>query len=48
LECKTRPLQIRPLQILLENAKSLGMLDDLKGILSGEEKFTSVLEVKAS
>jgi len=35
-------------ELYLENAKSLGMLDDLKEILSGEEKFTSVLEVKAS
>ena len=35
-------------ELYLENAKSLGMLDDLREILSGEEKFTSVLEVKAS
>ena len=35
-------------ELYLENAKALGMLDDLKEILSGEEKFTSVLEVKAS
>ena len=35
-------------ELYLENAKALGMLDDLKGILSGEEKFTSVLEVNAS
>ena len=35
-------------ELYLENAKALGMLDDLKEILSGEEKFTSVLEVKTS
>ena len=35
-------------KLYLENAKALGMFDELAGILSGEEKFTSVLEVKTS
>ena len=35
-------------ELYLENAKALGMLDDLENVLTGEERFTSVLEVQAS
>lgn len=35
-------------ELYLENAKALGMIDDLEDVLAGEERFTSVLEVKAS
>jgi len=34
-------------ELYLENAKALGMIDDLEDALTGEERFTSVLEVKA-
>ena len=35
-------------ELYLENAKALGMIDDLEDVLTGEERFTSVLEVQAS
>ena len=35
-------------ELYLENARALGMIDDLEDILTGEERFTSVLEVRAS
>ena len=35
-------------ELYLENAKALGMIDDLEDVLAGEERFTSVLEVQAS
>jgi predicted RNase H-like HicB family nuclease len=35
-------------ELYLENAKVLGMIDDLEYVLTGEERFTSVLEVQAS
>ena len=35
-------------ELYLENAKVLGMIDDLEDVLTGEERFTSVLEVQAS
>jgi|LZCG01.1.fsa_nt_gb predicted RNase H-like HicB family nuclease len=35
-------------ELYLENAKALGMLDDLEDVLAGKERFTSVLEVQAS
>ena len=35
-------------ELYLENAKALGMLDDLEYALTGEERFTSVLEVQAT
>ena len=34
--------------LYLENARALGMIDDLEDVLTGEERFTSVLEVQAS
>jgi len=33
-------------ELYLENAKALGMIDDLEDALTGEERFTSVLEVQ--
>jgi predicted RNase H-like HicB family nuclease len=35
-------------ELYLENARALGMIDDLEDVLAGEERFTSVLEVQAS
>jgi predicted RNase H-like HicB family nuclease len=35
-------------ELYLENAKQLGLLDDLADTLMVEERFTSVLEVRAS
>ena len=35
-------------ELYLENARVLGMIDDLEDVLTGEERFTSVLEVQAS
>jgi predicted RNase H-like HicB family nuclease len=35
-------------ELYLENARALGMIDDLENVLTGEERFTSVLEVQAS
>jgi predicted RNase H-like HicB family nuclease len=35
-------------ELYLKNAKALGMIDDLTDALTGEERFTSVLEIKAS
>ena len=35
-------------ELYLENARVLGMIDDLEDALTGEERFTSVLEVQAS
>jgi len=35
-------------ELYLENAKTLGIIDDLADALTGEERFTSVLEVQAS
>ena len=35
-------------EFYLENAKALGMIDDLEDVLTGKEHFTSVLEVQAS
>ena len=35
-------------ELYLENAKQLGLLDDLTDTLTVEERFTSVLEVRAS
>ena len=35
-------------ELYLENARALGMIDDLEDVLTGEERFTSVLEVQAS
>jgi predicted RNase H-like HicB family nuclease len=35
-------------ELYVENAKALGMIDDLEDVLIGEERFTSVLEVQAS
>jgi predicted RNase H-like HicB family nuclease len=35
-------------ELYLENAKALGMLDDLEDVLTGEERFTSILEVQTT
>jgi len=35
-------------ELYLENAKALGMLDDLEDVLTGEERVTSVLDVQVS
>jgi len=35
-------------ELYLENAKRLGLLDDLTDTLTVEERFTSVLEVRTS
>jgi len=35
-------------ELYLENAKALGILDDLEDTLSVEERFTSVIEVQTS
>jgi len=35
-------------ELYLENARALGMIDDLEDVLAREERFTSVLDVQAS
>jgi len=34
-------------ELFLENANTLGLMDDIKGTLSSDEKYTALLEVRA-